>query len=112
MDKLLKYALDSNAVGFIGRLKDKMSAHKDDVISDITRQTAADMAGVEVQESESADLKKKLVKMIKEMEASFKKFPDQVSKEDKELLKKVKAVKSITPEKEKWVREVTDAFFE
>lgn len=45
------------------------------------------------------------------MEASFKKFPDQVSKEDKDLLKKAKAIKSFTPETEKWAKEVTDAFF-
>ena len=51
MERLLKHALDNDAVGFIGRLKDKMTSYKSDVVSDITRETAADMAGVEVQES-------------------------------------------------------------
>jgi len=51
MDKLLKQALENDVVGFINRFKDKMSAHKEDIMADITRQTAADMAGVEVQEA-------------------------------------------------------------
>lgn len=51
MDTLLKHALDDNAVGFINRLKDKMASYKADVVSGITRETAASMAGVEVQEA-------------------------------------------------------------
>lgn len=52
MDKLLKYANDGDAVNFINRMKDKMTGHKADAISDISREIGADMAGVApVQES-------------------------------------------------------------
>jgi hypothetical protein len=50
MDKLLKQALADDAVGFISRLKGKMSAIYSDSHAEITQKVAADMAGVEVQE--------------------------------------------------------------
>ena len=52
MDKLLKHAIDDNAVGFINRFKDKMSGHHSEAKETISREVAADMAGVEVQESD------------------------------------------------------------
>jgi hypothetical protein len=51
MDKLLKHAIDDNAVGFINRMKDKMLVHHATQRESISREVAADMAGVEVQES-------------------------------------------------------------
>jgi hypothetical protein len=51
MERLIKHALDNDAVGFIGRLKSKMSTHHTEERESITREVAADMAGVEVQES-------------------------------------------------------------
>lgn len=56
MDRLLKHALDNDAVGFINRFKEKMAAHNDESRNDITRQVAADMAGVEVQEAKKEDM--------------------------------------------------------
>jgi hypothetical protein len=47
MDKLLKMALDNNAVGFIGRLKGKMSSQYTENRVDMSQKVAADMAGVE-----------------------------------------------------------------
>jgi hypothetical protein len=52
MERLLKHALDDDAVGFINRMKGKMSTHHDQARNEITRQVAADMAGVEVQEAQ------------------------------------------------------------
>jgi hypothetical protein len=52
MDKLLKHAIDDNAVGFINRMKDKMLVHHATARESLSREVAADMAGVEVQESD------------------------------------------------------------
>ena len=49
MEKLLKHALDSDAVGFIARMKDKMMGHHNEARDGINREVAASMAGVEVQ---------------------------------------------------------------
>ena len=46
MDKLLKYALDGDAVNFVERMKNKMSGHRDEAIAGITREVGAEMAGV------------------------------------------------------------------
>lgn len=51
MDRLLKHALDSDAVSFINRFKGKMAEHKREVTLDLTRTIAADMAGVTVMEA-------------------------------------------------------------
>ena len=55
MDKLLKHALDNDAVNFTGRFKEKMQDHFDDAKTDITRQVVADMAGVEVVEADDVE---------------------------------------------------------
>ena len=52
MDKLLKSALDGDAVGFIDRLKGKMAGDYSDKRTEITATVAAGMAGVKVQEKE------------------------------------------------------------
>ena len=55
MDKLLKHAMDDDAVGFVGRFKDKMKSHLDSEQQTITRRVVADMAGVDVVNDESGD---------------------------------------------------------
>lgn len=67
MDKLLKHALDDDAVNFSDRFKEKMQDYYDDAKTDITRQVVADMSGLEVSEVmkfRPADDVKKMLKKV------------------------------------------------
>lgn len=50
MDKLLKHAIDDDAVSFIDRFKSKMDVHHASAREDMGREVASDMAGTAVQE--------------------------------------------------------------
>jgi superoxide dismutase len=52
MEKLIKYALDNDAVGFISRMKEKMSSSYKETRTTMSQKVAADMAGVDVVQEE------------------------------------------------------------
>jgi hypothetical protein len=100
MEKLLKHALDNDAVAFIARLKGKMSGIYTETRTRISQQVAADMAGVEVQERlDKSDLEaaeKALAKAQSNYEIAKKKKmdlkqPEKVLGAAEAALKKVKA---------------------
>jgi hypothetical protein len=100
MERLLKHALDNNAVDFIGRMKEKMSDMYSKSHTKLAQKVAADMAGVEVQERlDKSDLEaaeKALAKAQSNYEIAKKKKmdlkqPEKVLGAAEAALKKVKA---------------------
>ncbi len=69
MDKLLKHALDNNAIGFVDRLKGKIQAAFDKKMPGITKQVAADMTGTKVvQEQDDEKEPKEVLELRKKIE--------------------------------------------
>jgi predicted nucleic acid-binding Zn-ribbon protein len=84
MDKLLKHALDSNAIGFAERFKDKMKSVFADAHDKLSKKVAADLTGTKIQEKSDEDEMKDLEKKIEDSDDE-----DEI----KELKAKLKVMK-------------------
>jgi Mg/Co/Ni transporter MgtE len=94
MDKLLKHALDGDAINFVDRLKGKLNSAYSDEHGKISKQVAADLTGTKVVEQDEDEDKKEpkdvleLRKKIEDAEADDDVEDDEV-KELKLKLKKM-----------------------
>jgi hypothetical protein len=91
MDKLLKHALDSNAIGFAERFKDKMKSVFADAHDKLTKKVAADLTGTKIQEQDDEKEPKEVLELRKKIEDA-EADDDVADDEVKELKLKLKAM--------------------